>query len=72
MFWYRIELALGRNSIVGTTVRQADIPKNLLADEHHQRRDGQKTNVATTVELRTLEPRNDPRKRWLTESDRTP
>ena len=49
MFWYRIELALGRNSIVGTTVRRADIPENLLADEHHQRRNGQKTYVATTV-----------------------
>ena len=30
-------------------MRQADIPENLLADEHHQRRDGQKTYVATTV-----------------------
>ena len=28
---------------------QADIPENLLADEHHQRRDGPKTYVATTV-----------------------
>ena len=35
MFWYRAECALGRFSLVGTTVRKADIPENLLADEHH-------------------------------------
>jgi len=30
MYWYRIERALGRNSIVGTTIRNADhIPPNL-------------------------------------------
>ena len=39
MLRYRRELALGRNSIVGTTVLRADIPENLPADEHHQRRD---------------------------------
>ena len=49
MFWYRLEIALGRNSIVGTTVRQADIPVNLLADEHHQTLDGEKVYIATTV-----------------------
>jgi hypothetical protein len=49
MFWYRTELALGRNSIVGTTVRRTTIPEHLLADEHHQTRDGAKTYIATTV-----------------------
>lgn len=49
MFWYRMEMSLGRNSIVGTTVRQTDVPKNLLADEHHQPRDGDKNYIATTV-----------------------
>jgi hypothetical protein len=49
MFWYRLELALGRNSVVGATVRQADLPEHLLADEHHQPRDGLKNYVATTV-----------------------
>lgn len=49
MFWYRLETMLGRNSIVGTTVRRAEIPEDLLADEHHQRRNGSKTYVATTV-----------------------
>jgi len=41
-YWYRLEVSLGRNSIVGTTVRQADLPEHLLADEHHQSRDGEK------------------------------
>jgi hypothetical protein len=48
-FWHRLEVALGRNSVVGTTVRQADLPEHLLADEHHQTRDGQKNYIATTV-----------------------
>jgi hypothetical protein len=49
MFWFRLECQLGRNSIVGTTVRQADIPQHLAADEHHQSCDGVKVYVATTV-----------------------
>ena len=42
-------MRLGRARIVGTTVRHAELPKHLLADEHHQTRDGQKTYIATTV-----------------------
>jgi hypothetical protein len=49
MYWYRLEVGLGRNSIVGTTVRQARLPEHLLADEHHQPRDGVKNYIATTV-----------------------
>lgn len=49
MFWFRQECALGRNSIVGTTVRQADIPLHLAADEHHQTQNGRKVFLATTV-----------------------
>ena len=49
MYWYRQEIGLGRNSIVGTTVRTAELPEHLLADEHHQTRDGQKNYIATTV-----------------------
>jgi hypothetical protein len=48
-YWYRVELALGRNSVAGTTLRRADVPEHLLADEHHQPRDGQKNYIATTV-----------------------
>ena len=49
MYWYRLEVSLGRNSVTGTTVRRAELPKHLLADEHHQTRDGQKNYIATTV-----------------------
>jgi hypothetical protein len=49
MYWYRLEVSLGRNSVVGTTVRQAQIPEHLLADEHHQTCDGVKVYIATTV-----------------------
>ena len=49
MYWYRLVEALGRNSLVGTTVRQVKLPRHLLADEHHQTLDGKKVYVATTV-----------------------
>jgi hypothetical protein len=49
MYWYRLELSLGRNSLVGATVRRGGLPEHLLADEHHQPRDGGKNYVATTV-----------------------
>jgi hypothetical protein len=48
-YWYRLEVSLGRNSIAGTTVRKAALPEHLLADEHHQPRDGVKNYIATTV-----------------------
>ena len=48
-YWYRLEVGLGRNSIVGTTLRKAELPAHVLADEHHQPRDGTKNYVATTV-----------------------
>src|SRR5262249_28606605 len=44
-----LEVALGRNSVVGTTLRRAGLPAHLRADEHHQPRDGPKNYVATTV-----------------------
>jgi hypothetical protein len=49
MYWYRLECGLGRFSVVGATVRQAELPDHLLADEHHQPRDGRKVYIATTV-----------------------
>jgi hypothetical protein len=49
MYWYRLEVSLGRNRIAGTTVRRAALPEHLLADEHHQGRDGVKNYIATTV-----------------------
>lgn len=49
MYWYRLEVGLGRNSVVGTTLRRGDIPRDLVADEHHQSRDGSKVFIATVV-----------------------
>jgi hypothetical protein len=49
MFWYRLAVGCGRNSLVGTTVRRGQLPEHLLADEHHQPRDGAKHYIATTV-----------------------
>jgi hypothetical protein len=49
MYWYRLEVSLGRNSVVGTTVRTADLPDDLLADEHHQTCQGAKVFIATVV-----------------------
>ena len=50
MYWYRIEQSLGRNSLVGTTIRNpADIPQHLGADEKHTWILGDKVYVATTV-----------------------
>ncbi len=48
-YWYRLEVSLGRNSVVGTTVRKVAIPQDLVADEHHQKRDGEKVFIATAV-----------------------
>jgi len=48
--WERLELRLGHNSLVGTTVKHADhLPADVLADEKHTRLNGDKVYVATTV-----------------------
>jgi transposase-like protein len=50
MHWFRMEQTLGRNSIVGTTIRKPeDIPKHLCADEKHTWIMGNKVYVSTTV-----------------------
>lgn len=50
MYWERLELSIGRNSIVGTTVKQPDkLPQDVLADEKHTRLNGEKAYIATTV-----------------------
>ncbi|MCP4166882.1 MAG: hypothetical protein GY759_13460 [Chloroflexi bacterium] len=49
-YWYRITASLGRNSIVDTTVKEADkLPEHVLADEKHSRFNGEKAYIATTV-----------------------
>jgi hypothetical protein len=50
MFWYRLEKALGRHSVVGTTVREPDaLPPHLAADEHHAQLRGEEAYVAMTA-----------------------
>ena len=50
MFWYRLLERLGRNSLVGTTVRDpARLPEHLTADEHHVDWAGEKGFVASTA-----------------------
>jgi hypothetical protein len=48
-YWYRLQVALGRHSVAGTTLRRTGVPAHVLADEHHQPRDGVKNYIATTV-----------------------
>jgi hypothetical protein len=49
-YWYRLENRFGRNSLVGTTVKQVEnLPKDLLADEKHTHFNGAKAYIATTV-----------------------
>jgi len=50
MFWYRLYVSLGRNSIVGSTIKTADkLPQDVLADEKHSWLHGQKIYIPTTV-----------------------
>jgi len=50
MFWQRQLERLGRNSVVGTTVRDQDrLPKHLAADEHHVQWCDQKGFAAMTA-----------------------
>lgn len=50
MYWYRLEQGLGRFSVVGTTVKTAEaLPRDLVADEKHSRRRGEKVYIATTA-----------------------
>jgi len=50
MYWYRLEQSLGRFNLVGTTVKNPEaMPQELLADEKHTRRNGNKNYIAMTV-----------------------
>lgn len=50
MYWYRAFTSLGRNSLVGTTVKSPDkLPQNLLADEKHTWWHKERVYLATTV-----------------------
>ena len=50
MYWHRLVERLGCNSLVGTTVRDAErLPQHLVADEHHVDWCGEKGYVAMTA-----------------------
>ncbi len=50
MYWERLVLRLGRNSVVGTTVKDpAHLPSDVLGDEKHTWLNGERVYVATTV-----------------------
>lgn len=50
MYWYRLTQSLGRNSIVGTTIKDPDkLPEHVLADEKHTDLNGEKAYLAITV-----------------------
>ena len=50
MYWYRIYLSLGRASIVGTTIKDAQkLPEHLVADEKHTWMAGKRVYVPTTA-----------------------
>ena len=49
IYWHRLHQSLGRLSIVGTTVKDPDsIPLNLVADEKHSWRLGERVFIPTT------------------------
>jgi hypothetical protein len=50
MYWHRLVERMGRNSLVGTTVRDPErLPEHIAADEHHADWNGEKAYVATTA-----------------------
>lgn len=50
MYWHRLVERMGRNRLVGTTVRDPErLPEHLAADEHHVDWNGEKGYVATTA-----------------------
>lgn len=50
MYWYRLTVSLGRNSVVGTTVKAPDaLPAHVVADEKHTRLQGEPVYIATTA-----------------------
>jgi hypothetical protein len=50
MYWYRLETSLGRNNIVGTTIKSTNkLSTHIVADEKHTRLLGNKTYIATTA-----------------------
>jgi hypothetical protein len=50
MYWYRMEQSLGRNSIVGSTIKDPDlVPDHVGADEKHSKLKGERIYIPTVV-----------------------
>jgi len=50
MFWYRLWIDLGKNSVIGTTIySKTDLPEHILSDEEHTYVSEKKAYIATTV-----------------------
>src|SRR5262249_17505358 len=49
MFWYRLAVGFGRDSLVGSTVRGVQPADRVLDGERHQPRDGTKNYVGAAV-----------------------
>lgn len=50
MFWYRAWCALGRQSIVGSTIKDGScLPEHLVVDEKHTSLGGERVSIPTTV-----------------------
>ena len=50
MYWYRLFISFGRNSLVGTTIkREETLPAHTLADEEHVYVKGNREYIATTI-----------------------
>ena len=50
MYWFRLDQSVGRNSIVGTTVKYPEkLPQHIAGDEKHSRQLGEKVYIATVV-----------------------
>jgi hypothetical protein len=50
MYWQRIVVSLGRNEVVGTTIKDPNkLPEHVVADEKHTRLNGERAYIATTV-----------------------
>ncbi len=55
MYWYRLTQHLGRNSIIGTTLKDPDkLPEHLLADEKHRNLNGEKAGSGSTGSDKTV------------------
>jgi len=49
MYWHRLVIYLGTCSLLGSTIKQKELPEDILSDEKHIYLKGEKAYIATTV-----------------------